>query len=232
MKTNAPAELLGRHRIRERHEDLAEGGRLRTGGVAFRKFTFDEPAALTPMVPTRALEYFRSLTPGINVDPAAWANGLERKAFTLAVTADEVVLGKVQEVIAQALETGETRTAIEDIDSILDAAGVGEREAGYSETVFRTNMMSNYNAGAQAEALEVADTFPIWRYSNPDDGRSRPWHAEKDGNYYYNAPGSTFEEVRGEEDRDIFNCRCVPIFIDRKEADELFASGVTVQTEW
>ncbi len=67
------------------------------------------------------------------------------------------------------------------------------------------------------------DLFPTWRYSNPDDSRSRPSHAARNGLYY---PSSVpFTAIRGTAAADVINCRCLPIAIDRWSWRALRAAG-------
>lgn len=226
--TNAPAELLGRARIRER-ADRAEAarvaGRFHEEPTSFH--AFKDPVVLAPMTPAKALEFFRGLVPKLGIDPERWGDELQRHAMTLAVAVDEVLIERVQTYLAEAIRTGQIQTAAADIDAILDAAGVGPRRAGYSEMVMRTNMQDAFNQGGQDELLQVGDTFPCYLYSNPNDGRSRPEHAEHDGKYY---PSHVpFTRVRGTDIEDVANCRCsfVPIYF--KDWQELREAGAKLE---
>lgn len=187
----------------------------------------DAGLPVEPLPPQQALEYFRRLVPAIGVkSPERWGAALEREAFTLAASADAVVLERVQAAIAEALATGEVTGAPAEIDAILDAAGVTHRNPGYAENVFRTNMMDSYNTGSQLELAEVSDTFPVWQYMNPDDGRSRPHHAKRNGKYY--SSSVPFTEVRGTDIEDVAQCRCIPREVDKWEWAELQAAGATI----
>ena len=111
------------------------------------------------------------------------------------------------------------------IRAILDEAGVSEASPKYAETVFRTNAMDSYNQGAQDQLAAEAETFPAWTYSNPHDGRSRPEHAARNGNLY--PTSRTFNSVRGTEKKDVMNCRCTIVPVDRWELEEMLAAGET-----
>lgn len=228
--TMATAELLGRSRIRLRAEQAEQNAGKRSFSdqpTDLRRF--DERGPLAPMTPARAIEYFRSLVPAVGVkDVQRWADTLERKAFTLAVDADGVLLGKVKDAIRKRLETGEgIRTAPKEIARLLDDAGVSQSNPQYPELVFRTNMMDAYNTGAQRELADVADVFPVWRYANPGDSRSRPAHAAKNGRYY--SSERSFSEVRGTDAGDVINCRCTLIPVDKFEWSELTARGAIAE---
>lgn len=224
--TVATAELLGRARIKLRAEQAKEFHEQKQGGSFAERPTrmdvFAEP--IKPLSPEAAIDYFRRLVPGLEVSAAALAGRLIPQAFTLAVSTESVVLDKVKSAIQSRLETGQdVRGGAKEIQAILDEAGVSPANPQYAEAVLRTNMMESYNQGAQEELTANAEVFPVWKYSNPNDGRSRPHHAANNGKYF---PTSTlFEDVRGHGPENAINCRCVPIPVDKWEALDLAKAG-------
>jgi len=164
---------------------------------------FDDPVTgqgdIKPMPPEKALEYFRRLVPGLMSDPSRlplFAAAQRRLGFQLAVTTDETLLGKVQDIIRKTLETGEGKS-VKDIQSLLDEAGVSPKNPSYVETaVYRTNIVDALNTGADEERQDpaIADWFPVFRYSGIRDGRQRPAHQVHFNKYYSNS--LTFAEVR------------------------------------
>jgi len=164
------------------------------------------------------------------MDPQRWGALQERHAFTLAVATDTTLLEKVKEAIRRSLQTepSVTRGKLE-IQSILNHAGVSHLNPVYSELVYRTNAMDAFNAGWSRELAEpdVAETFPVWRYANPQDNRSRPTHAARAGKYY-SAP-TPFAEVRGLEAKDAIFCRCTGIPISKWEWAKLQQQGKRVE---
>lgn len=190
--------------------------------------TFDE-AALTPLAPTRAIEYFRKLVPTLSI-PEGWAAAIAENAFTIAGVAELTILERIKSVIQGRLETWEdTRGAVREIDALLDEAGLTERNPQRAEAIWRTEMMGAYRHGAEEEGLEVAETFPVHQVLNPDDGRSRPKHAARNRKFYRNARGSTLSEIIGDDPADIIQCRCTSRYVDRFEWAELEAAGATVE---
>lgn len=185
-------------------------------------FTF-----IKPMAPIQAFSFFRSLLPRLGVDPLRWGANLRRRAFTLAVATGQEMLTRVQKILSDRLASGERISAAPlEVEKTLDMMGAGPMPEGYGETVVRTNMMDAFNEGMQHELNQVKDTFPVYMYSNPDDSRSRPWHAEKNGKYY---PSSVpFAEVRGTDAADVCNCRCVSIPQDRFTWAEKKAGGARI----
>jgi SPP1 gp7 family putative phage head morphogenesis protein len=94
------------------------------------------------------------------------------------------------------------------VAQLLDAAGVTPANPGYAEMVVRTNANDFYNQGAWEEfrSPDVQEEFPAWAYMAVKDSRSRPHHAERDGQVF---PATrTFNEVRGTDISEIANCRC------------------------
>ena len=180
------------------------------------------------MPPAEALDYFRNLEPRLGVDPKRFGAEAERTAFTLAAATEETILARVQELIAKRIESGRRiSTAPQDVEEILAELGVSPESSQYAEMVVRTNMMDAYNTGAQRQLSDSSEMFPVWQYSNPDDGRSRPKHAKRNRRYY---PSSVpFARVRGTKIGDVASCRCTPIPIDKYEWADLVAGGAKLE---
>lgn len=226
--TNATAELLGRSWIALRAQQFERSQAQRQFSELSTSFRiFEEGPRLHPMPPTQAIEYFRKLVPMPGIDPKRFGQWLEREAFTLAATAERILQEKIKAEIQKRLDTGQgIRQAPKDIQDLLDAAGVSVRNPQYAEMVFRTNMNESYLTGAQRELAAHTRTFPVWQYTNPDDGRSREHHADKDGRYY---PSTVpFTRVRGTNIADLANCRCGFIPVDRVEWARLESLGHSV----
>lgn len=231
---NGTAELLGRVRIRE-HQRRAfqqhDPQRHAELPPATSFFADNDPAQVPPLAPEKALAHFRALVPMLAVTPA-WAPKVQRQAFTLAAATDQQILEKVQAAIAERLEQGNAASGPRAIADILDAAGVSPRNPQYAEMVFRTNMMEEYNAGADQERQDpdVADTFPVWRFDGPHDERERPSHAVHNGRYFPN--DVDFAEVRDSVDGEYsgYNCRHTSVPIDKWTWAELQAAGAEVST--
>lgn len=221
---NATADLLGRSRVRE----LAD----KADATAFRSFA-DAPAVRI-MAPEAAVRYFRGLVPSLDyLDPERFGESMRRRAFTLAVDTEGIILGKVQEAIARAIEQGKSSgDAAADVDGLLDAAGVTDRQRGYADLVFRTNAHDSYTTAAYEEMRhpDVRNAFPAWEYLNPADSRSRPTHAAKHGRYYPAA--ASFAEVRGTAAGDVIQCRCNFRPVTADEWAELEAGGAKIEDRW
>lgn len=189
---------------------------------------FDDSARVSPMPPKNAVDYFKKLTPKLGIDPERFGEAMERRAFTLAKATEETMVSRVQKIIQRRMETGEgVSTAPAEIDRILDELGVTPRNPQYSEMVVRTNMNDAYNTGSERQLRRSARMFPVWEYGNPDDGRSRPEHAARNGKYY--SASIPFSAVRGTDIADLANCRCGFRAIDKFEWRQLVSEGAVLE---
>jgi hypothetical protein len=196
----------------------------RMHGVARRELGARE-SRLTEatFLPHAALDFFRGLLGLLGTDPQRQGPTLARRAFTLAVATGQELLTKVQDAIAERIASGQMTSGPRAVAELLKAAGVSPRNPQYAEAVFRTNYLDSFNQTYQDELSASADTFPVWKYSNPDDSRSRPTHAARNGQYY---PSSVpFTYVRGTTAKDVINCRCLPIAVDKWTWKELRDKG-------
>lgn len=173
--------------------------------------------------PDRAIEYLLSLVLSLGDDPQRGGIDMRRYAFTLAVATETELLGRVRDAIVGVLATGELGQGPRAVQAVLDAAGVATSNPSYATMVFRTNAKTAYDDSLQIELSQERELFPVWRYSNPDDSRSRPEHAAKDGNYY---PSTVpFTTVRGTDKSQVINCRCVQVPIDKWDWEALRKNG-------
>jgi hypothetical protein len=220
------ALAVGKRKLAEGVGAVASGDLPQPPQAFARRTSIMESGILAGILPQEAIDFLRSLSTS-GIDPAALLPAINgRSAFTLALTTDAEILERVKNVIIEKLESGDVGNGAQAVQEVLDAAGLTPTSNGYAATVFRTNAMSAYNAAAQQALNEEIDSFPVWRYSNPDDSRSRPHHAEKNGNYYPSTVA--FEDVRGREIGDVANCRCVQVPVLFLDWEELRASGARI----
>ena len=215
LATNVTADLLGRSRIRLRHD-------AKTPHTEPTHFIgFAESGGMKPMSPRSAIDYFRRLVPRLSTwgDRAGGADVYfgpmaERKAFELAGVTDVSVLDKIKEIILGRLQTGEkVSSAPKEIEDVLIDAGVSISNPTRAESIFRTETMNALNAGAWREFSdpELEDSFGVWRWLGVKDGRQRrgplPAHADHErffGKYWPRTV--SFNEVRGYKAQDVINC--------------------------
>ncbi len=235
--TLGTANLLGRARIRLRQQAAIkahESGRRKFSEDPTDFSCFDEPGRdIRPMAPEKAVAYFRGLVPSLGTDPQRFGEQMRRRAFTLAAATEDTLLGRCQDLISRALETGEgASTGRLDIANLLDDAGVSPRNPQYGDMVFRTNMKDSYMTGADEERQDpdVADTFPVWRWVHfpPRIGPARPQHEALHDKYFPNE--AAFAEVRDsfKGEFDGYNCGCDQIPIDKWTWQKLQRGGAEI----
>ena len=194
-----------------------------THQVARRELGVAEGRLREAILPDAVLDFFRGLLPLLGADPHRSGPTLARRAFTLAVATSHELLAKVQAAIGDRIKSGKVSSGPRAVAALLDAAGVSPKNPQYAEAVFRTNYLDSFNETYQAQLSRSQATFPVWKYSNPDDSRSRPAHAARNGLYY---PSSVpFTAVRGTAAKDVVNCRCLPIAVDKWAWRDLKAKG-------
>lgn len=219
-------ELLGRFRMRQRSERVRE--RMQRDGIRRfadlpMPFTQIASVGIVPLDPEQAIEFFTGLMPAMGVQPQRIGSDSRRDAFTLARATTQIILRRVQTAIRSALQSGMVAEGTQQVQVILDNAGVGGGNPQYAEMVFRTNIMDAYNTGSMAEiqAPDMRPFFPAWQYLGIKDGREGDDHSIHFDNYY---PTSVpFADIRGPR---VFNCRCTFRPVDALEWQELKRNGV------
>jgi hypothetical protein len=236
----AVTNLLGRSRIRQALADVLSGDDEVNVDV------FDEPEPFSPyspdellklLTPEGALAYFRRLIP-IRLGDDLFGSLITGQAFTIAATTSTTLRRTVAKIIDRRIETGrQVRESGREIEEVLADAGISTR-AGYGEMVYRTNMMESYRHGSwdQFQDPDIVDFFPAWQYSGIPDGRERmgplpekPDHHRWFGKFF--ARDVSFFRVRGLEARDVINCRCNFIGINKYKWKRLQKTGAVLVTQ-
>ena len=127
------------------------------------------------------------------------------RAFAVSGIAKGAELETVFNAITKAIENG---TTLEDFKK--ECADIFERRgwtgvgAWRVDNIFRTNIMTAYNAGRYRQMMETADDRPFWMYDAINDKRTRPGHRYLDGRVFrYDSPfWDTWYPPNG------FRCRC------------------------
>ena len=108
---------------------------------------------------------------------------IRKRAFSMALAADEVILTSVADKIAAAVADGDAwRDVLENMHGVFDAAGVTQLNDYYLANVFRSNSMTAYGEGRRKvmESLD-GDEFPFRQVTGIADDRQRDGHTEVDG---------------------------------------------------
>jgi hypothetical protein len=231
-----PANLLGAAAIRLREQKAAKGKQAKNFADDAECFVTFGDKPLPPLQPLDALNFFKNLIPSLDMIPERWGALLERKSFTLAAYTNETMLSDVKEAITKGMDTGDsigygTEGISGKINKILQQVGITPQNPQYAEMVARTNTMDAYNTGTNQELVKVSDTFPAWKYSAiTKDNRGRKWHVEKNGMHF--AASIPFAAVRGTEAKDVCNCRCVMIPVDKWDLADYLKNGGKLHSTW
>jgi SPP1 gp7 family putative phage head morphogenesis protein len=91
---------------------------------------------------------------------------------------DENMTSRIQKALADVMQRGGSMD-----DAVAVFREVAPWSRSYSETVYRTNLSTAYNAGRfeQASDPEVKDAIPALVFESMDDDRTRPNHKAADG---------------------------------------------------
>lgn len=97
---------------------------------------------------------------------------LKFRAFTIARVGQEDVINRVKHVYQEHLKSGNGRNQVlNNIDTILEQAGVSENNPGWLHTHYRNNMMAAYNGGRWAQ-VEQLDIIEFLIYNSIVDGHT------------------------------------------------------------
>jgi SPP1 gp7 family putative phage head morphogenesis protein len=106
-----------------------------------------------------AINALRARLPVTPEDFQQFEAALRFRAFTAARLAEEDAITRLQSVLTEALEQGESLTGfIERVgaDDILERSMFGPQEPKYFETVYRTNATTAYNAGRRQQIQDTS----------------------------------------------------------------------------
>jgi SPP1 gp7 family putative phage head morphogenesis protein len=96
--------------------------------------------------------------------------GLKFRAFTIARVSQDDVVRKVKQAYQAHMEQGRSRhELLQEMDGILERAGVSSNNPRWLETHYRNNTMSAYNAGRWTQ-LQKSDTSQFLMYNAIMDG--------------------------------------------------------------
>lgn len=181
-----------------------------------------------PLPPEEALRFFRSKVPVSDSAFRAMNDRMRAAAFRIAGVEEAALVTAVRDRLDDALR-GELTLGqfLKEAPGIFQAHGVTPTSPHHLETMFRTNTLTALGAGKWAEAQdpELAELFPLYRYSAILDDRTREDHAAMQG---FTAPAD--DEVWDQWwPPNGFNCRCtvVPlssVYIQRHRVRESRAS--------
>lgn len=166
-----------------------------------------------------AAEYVRGLTPVTREVFDGLTAQYRRDAFTLAGTADQRLIGRVQQELAATLAKGggssDFRAAVDELGS---ETGAEQLNAFSLDTAFQIALQKAYSAGRleQMQEPHMLAAMPFWQYWTVGDLRVRPAHAVLDG-FVARAIDPVWRTIYPPWD---FGCRCSVVPLPEDEALE------------
>lgn len=135
-------------------------------------------------------------------------------AFALAWSAEKEITKRVQKEVARALREGKPEPS-----AVTAIRAIGDWTRAYANTVYRTNVVTAFEAGnqRQAEEPEVAAVAPAFRFTATLDADVRPNHAAAHG-----LIAGVNDPVWGRFSPPLgYNCRCSRNLVSRFELKRL-----------
>ncbi len=142
------------------------------------------------------------------------------KAFTVAGYTVLEVLQTFSDTLAGAVEEGKTKeTFLEEMNTFLTDHGYDAMNPWKSDTIFRTNIQTAYNAG-HYQSMTSPETLrlrPYWQYKTAADGRVRESHAAMH-NAVYRADDPVWDIWYPPNG---FRCRCMVRSLSKRQVEQM-----------
>ncbi|WP_438535706.1 phage head morphogenesis protein [Cetobacterium sp.] len=131
-----------------------------------------------------AIKVFTERTPILYETIEEITEEIRTNCFWLKRSSDLEITDKLFKSLKRNLEQGGTfKDWIKDSENTLAKAGLGE-DGFYLDTVYRTNLQSQYSIGNYMQQMEVIDTYPYWQYSSVIDDNTSDTCLKLNGQVY------------------------------------------------
>ena len=140
-----------------------------------------------------------------------------KQAWTMSKLSDLEHIGRIKASLEKAIAEGMSFDNWRK-ENLADLQGLPK---SYQETVFRTTVLSSYNAGRWAHFRDHAERRPILRYTAINDSRTRPAHRALHGLMMPvdDPRWQTLAAPNG------FNCRCTLMSLSERQAKGMGYTG-------
>ena len=216
----AAADLLGRAQvIRTVHKRTGRTPEIgqRATGIRFDEGDDDTaddfPVSFDASLPNDDIaDYLRGLTPVSKEVFDGLSAAYKKDAFTLAGVADQRLIAKIRDELADVAQKGGTAEDWEKVvNEMLTSEGIQDLNAFTLDTAFNTAMQRAFARGRYDQMKEpaVKAVLPVWQYWTVGDDRVRPEHRVLHG-FAAHADDPVWLKIYPPNG---FNCRCgvVPI---------------------
>ena len=147
------------------------------------------------------------------------------KAFTAAGYTELEVLQKFLDELSNAVSEGKTKREFKDeMNSFLERNGYKALKPFRADVIFRTNILTAYNAGHYKSMTEAKRLRPFWQYITAGDGEVRESHRAMEGKVY--AADDPIWNVWYPPNG--FGCRCSVVSLTKAQAER---QGIHVSSE-
>lgn len=141
-------------------------------------------------------------------------------AFTVSGYTSLEVLQTFLDVLTQAAEKGTTKEQFrQDMDGFLEEHGYGGLNPWKSDTIFRTNMQTAFNAGHYKSMTdpETKKLRPYWQYRTAGDLEVRESHAAMEGKVFWadDPVWDIWYPPNG------FRCRCSVVSLTKSQVERM-----------
>lgn len=174
-------------------------------------------------------EYFRARVPMHPGDFALLEDDAKLLAFTVSQIASMDMIAAIQNEIDRAIEDGKTVPQFrEEFQDFLERKGFEGMEPYRADTIFRTNLQTQYHVGRYAQMTDpdVIQERPWWMYSAVHDSATRPEHLGHDGEVH--RADDPFWDMWYPPNG--YNCRCDVITLDDDDLAMMKEKGVARET--
>ena len=164
-----------------------------------------------------AFEYLRARGIEPSADFYDRVEAARKQAWTMSKLSDLEHIGRIKASLEKAIAEGMSFDNWRK-ENLADLQGLPK---SYQETVFRTTVLSSYNAGRWAHFRDHAERRPILRYTAINDSRTRPAHRALHGLMMPvdDPRWQTLAPPGG------FNCRCTLMSLSERQAKGMGYTG-------
>ena len=164
-----------------------------------------------------AFEYLRARGIEPSADFYDRVEAARKQAWTMSKLSDLEHIGRIKASLEKAIAEGMSFENWRK-ENLADLQGLPK---SYQETVFRTTVLSSYNAGRWAHFRDHAERRPILRYTAINDSRTRPAHRALHGLMMPvdDPRWQTLAAPNG------FNCRCTLMSLSERQAKGMGYTG-------
>lgn len=166
-----------------------------------------------------AIRFLKSKKPLAAEEYKALSEECRAKAFTVSGYTSVEVLQGFLDCLEKAVEEGRTKEQFrKDMDSFLEENGYKGLNPWRSDTIFRTNIQTAFQAGHYKSMADpqTQKMRPYWQYRTAGDGEVRESHAAMEGRVFLadDPVWDIWYPPNG------FKCRCTVVSLSKRQVEQ------------